>query len=141
MMTPEHYISHLLTTSPDVAGLVGMNVFNIFVPKAQTELPFVVYRRGVSDDENTVSGPGPLSLPTTSFFVSSWALEMVEARRIGDAVRQALNGQIGNVAGLSVVSLLMTGEVDDFVDPTPAGAQLPLAYEVRQSYQLRWQRA
>lgn len=140
-MTPEAYIAHKLISSPDVAAIVGMDVFNVYVPKAQTTLPFVVFRRGASGNENTLSAPGPIELPTTTFFVSSWCEYLDEARRLGDAVRGALNGQAGEVAGLSVVSILLTSEVDDFVDPTPAGAQLPLAYEVRQVYQVRWQRA
>lgn len=140
-MTPEVWITHKLLSSTAVVSIVGQDVFNVFVPKAQQTLPFVVFRRASSTEDNTVSGAGPLNLPTTSFYVSSWCEELSEARALGDAVRDALNGQIGTIAGLSVLSILMTTEIDDFVDPTPAGAQLPLAYEVRQNYQVRWQRA
>lgn len=140
-MTPEVWITHKLLSSPAVVAIVGQDVFNIFVPKAQQTLPFVVFRRASSTEDNTVSGAGPVNLPMTSFYVSSWCEELSEARALGDAVRDALNGQIGTIAGLDVLSVLMTTEIDDFVDPTPAGAQLPLAYEVRQNYQVRWQRA
>lgn len=139
-MTPEVWITHKLLSSPGVVSIVGQDVFNIFVPKAQQTLPFVVFRRAASTEDNTVSGAGPLDMPVTSFYVSSWAEELADARALGDAVRGALNGQIGTIAGLSVVSILLTTEIDDFIDPTPAGAQLPLAYEVRQNYQVRWQR-
>ncbi len=139
-MTPEAYISYKLLSSPDVVGIIGLRAYNVFVPKADMEMPFVVYRRGQSNNENTLSGPGPTGLPMTTFFVSSWAETLGEARRLGDAVREALDGQIGTEAGMTIVSLSLTSEVDDYIDPAPAGAQLPLAYEVRQVYQVRWQR-
>lgn len=140
-ITPEVYLQHTLLSDPVVAGIVGTDVYNIFVPKANTQLPFVVYRRGSSLNENTVSGRGPIGLPETNFYVSSWAEDLATSRELGDAVMNALNGSVGSLGDLSVVSILLTSEIDDFVDPVPAGAQLPLAYEVRQAYQVRWQRA
>jgi hypothetical protein len=35
----------------------------------------------------------------------------------------------------------LVSEVDDFLDPTAVGAQLPPAYEVRQLFQVRWSEA
>lgn len=140
MITPEVYIQHKLVSSPDVAKVCGMDVFNVYVPKADTALPFVVYRRSATNSTNVLSNT-PLNLPQTTFVVSSWAEDLATARELGDAVQDALNGSSGTIGDLSVVSVLLTNELDDFVDPTPAGAQLPLAYEVRQVYLIRWQRA
>jgi hypothetical protein len=139
-MTPEAYISYKLLSSPAVASIVGDRSYNVFVPKADMEMPFVVFRRGQSNNDSTLSSPGPIGMPMTTIFVSAWAETLGEARRLGDAVREALDGQIGFEAGVSIVSLSLTSEVDDYIDPAPAGAQLPLAYEVRQVYQVRWQR-
>lgn len=139
-MTPEAYVTLKLLSNPCVARLIGGRAFNVFVPKAGSSMPFVAFRRGVSSNENTLSGPGPIGLPTTTFFVSAWAEDLATARELGDEVRKTLDGAIGTAAGITVVSLQLTSEMDDYVDPTPAGAQLPLAYEVRQVYQVRWQR-
>lgn len=139
-MTPEAYISFKLLSSPEVASVIGDRAYNVFVPKADMVMPFVVFRRGQSNNDSTLSAPGPLGMPMTTFFVSAWAETLGEARGLGDAVREALDGQIGTAAGVTVVSLSLTSEVDDYIDPAPAGAQLPLAYEVRQVFQVRWQR-
>lgn len=140
MVTPEVYIQHKLISAPAVAKVVGQDVFNVYVPKADTTLPFVVYRRSSTGSTSVLSND-PLNLPLTQFVVSSWAEDLATARELGDAVREALNGAAGDLGGITIVSILLTNELDDFVDPTPAGAQLPLAYEVRQVYQIRWQRA
>ena len=139
-MTPENYISYKLLSSPTVASKIDGRAYNLFVPKAGSEFPFVVFRRGQTLNENTVSAPGPIGLPVTTFFVSSWAETLADARALGDAVRETLDGAIGNAAGVSIVSLQLTNEIDDYIDPSPTGAQLPLAYEIRHIYSVRWKR-
>jgi hypothetical protein len=62
-------------------------------------------------------------------------------RELGDEVRLALDGHTGTLAGVTIQDMRLVSEVDDFLDPTMYGSQLPPAYEVRQLYQIRWQEA
>jgi hypothetical protein len=53
----------------------------------------------------------------------------------------ALDGSTGTLAGVTIEDIRLVQELDDFLDPTSIGAQLPPAYEVRQLYSIRWHEA
>jgi hypothetical protein len=135
---PEDYVYYRLTTSPQVARLVGFNVYPIAVPKS-AGFPFVVYKRQNIIREASLAGP--IFMPLLSIQIASWALTHDAARELGDAVRLALDGNTGTAAGATIQDMRLVSETDDFLDPTAVGAQLPPAYEVRQLYQIRWQEA
>ena len=73
--------------------------------------------------------------------IACWALNYNSARELADEARLALDGHTGTKAGVTIQDMRLTSEVDDFLDPTDTGAQLPPAYEVRQLYQIRWSEA
>lgn len=138
ILSPEKHVYHRLVTTPQVARLVGFQVYSIAVPKTAI-LPFVVYKRA-----NIVREPhlaGPMHQPVVSLQVASWALHYDAARELADEVRLALDGRVGTLSGVTISDIRLVSETDDFLDPTAVGAQLPPAYEVRQLFQIRWSEA
>lgn len=138
LIAPEKHIYLKLASTPGVARLVGFQIYPIAVPSGAT-LPFVVYKRASINRESTLSGP--LFMPSVGLQVASWGLTHSLARELADEVRLALDGATGTLSGVTIHDMRLTSEVDDYLDPTEVGAQLPPAYEVRQLYQIRWSEA
>lgn len=138
IITPERHIHLRLITTPRVARLVGFNVYPLAVPK-DAEFPFILYRRANISRESHLSGP--LYVPVATVQLACWALEYDAARELADEVRLALDGATGTLANATIQDMRLISELDDFLDPTAQGSQLPPAYEVRQAYQIRWQEA
>lgn len=139
LLSPERHVYLKLASSPGVARFVGFRIFPIAVPKAGTTMPLIAYRRVNILREPTLSGP--LFRPMVSLQISCWALSYDSVRELADEVRLALDGNIGTLAGVTISDMRLTSEVDDYIDPTEVGAQLPPAYEVRQLYSIRWHEA
>jgi len=135
LVSAENAVYHRLVGSPGVARLVGFNIFPVAVPKG-ADFPFIVYRRATIARETALSGP--ILMPEVNLQIASWAMHYDDARTLADRVRIALNGYIGTVAGVTIHDMRLVSEVDDYLDPTSVGAQLPPAYETRQLYQIRW---
>lgn len=138
LVSPEKHIFQRLVTSPGVARFVGFQVYAIAVPKTAV-LPFLIYRRASIERDSHLAGP--MFQPIVNLQVASWGLYYDTARELADEVRLALDGHTGTLAGVTISDIRLVSEVDDFIDPTVVGAQLPPAYEVRQAYQIRWQEA
>lgn len=139
MIIPEHYIVARLSADPAVARIVGFRVYPIAVP-ADAAIPFIVYKRANVYREGNL-GNDPFLMPTVSLQVSSWASGHDAAKELADAVRLSLDCNTGTLSGVTIHDMRLVSEVDDFLDPTAIGAQLPPAYEVRQLYQIRWTEA
>lgn len=138
ILSPEKSVFLRLITTPGVARLVGFQVYSIAVPKTAA-LPFVIYKRASISRESHLSGP--LYVPVVTLQIASWASTHDAARELADEVRLALDGHTGTIAGVTIQDMRLVSEVDDFLDPTAVGAQLPPAYEVRQAYSIRWNEA
>ena len=138
ILSPEKHVYQRLVTTPEVARLVGFQVYAIAVPKTAV-LPFVIYKRANIVREPTLGGP--IYHPTVNLQVASWGLTYDVARELADEIRLALDGNIGTLAGVTITDIRLVSETDDFLDPTVVGAQLPPAYEVRQLFQIRWHEA
>lgn len=138
IITPERHLSLRLITEPRVARLVGFNIYPLAVPK-DSPFPFILYRRANISRESHLSGPEYMPLATIQF--ACWALDYDSARELADEMRLALDGRTGTLANATIQDIRLISELDDFLDPTLQGAQLPPAYEVRQAYQVRWQEA
>ena len=120
--------------------MVGFQVYAMAVPsKSMATLPFLIYRRSAIARESHLSAP--MFMPTVSLQIAAWGLHYDTARELADSVRTALDGHTGTLAGCTIEDMRLVNELDDYLDPTVAGAQLPPAYEVRQLYQIRWQEA
>jgi hypothetical protein len=53
----------------------------------------------------------------------------------------ALNGHTGTIGNVTIHDMRLTSEVDDYLDPSEEGAELPPAYEVRHLYNIRYTEA
>lgn len=137
-LSPEKHVYLKLVTDPAVARMIGFQVYSIAVPKGAA-IPFIIYKRANISREPSLSGP--MFLPVVGLQVSSWALTYDGVRELSDAVRLSLDGHTGTLAGVRIDDMRLVSEVDDFIDPTEVGSQLPPAYEVRQVYSIRWQEA
>ena len=138
ILSPEKHVFQRLVTTPEVATLIGFQVYPIAVPK-NAVLPFCVYKRNNIAREPTMAGP--LYVPVVHLQIASWALYYDAARELADAVRLALDGRTGTLAGVTISDMRLVSETDDYLDPAAVGAQLPPAYEVRQLFQIRWSEA
>jgi hypothetical protein len=138
IISPEKHIFQRLITTPEVAKLVGFQVYPVAVPKTAV-LPFCVYKRNNITRESALAGP--IYQPVVSLQIASWALNYDTARELGDEVRLALDGRTGTLSGVTISDIRLVSETDDYLDPAAVGAQLPPAYEVRQLFQIRWQEA
>lgn len=139
LILPERQIYTRLVSSPGVARLVGFQIYPIAVPNGAS-MPFVIYKRANVQREATL-GNTPLFMPTVSLQIASWAMTYEGAKEVADEVRLALDGHTGTISGVTIHDMRLASEVDDFLDPTAVGAQLPPAYEVRQLYQVCWSEA
>lgn len=139
VLLPEQHIYTRLVSSPQVARFVGFQVYPIAVPKGAS-VPFIIYKRSNVRREGTL-GNTPLFLPEVSLQIASWSMTYGGAKELADAVRLSLDGHTGTLAGVTIHDMRLVSEVDDFIDPTAVGAQLPPAYEVRQLFQVRWSEA
>lgn len=137
-LSPEKHVYMRLVTDPSVARLIGFQVYSIAVPKGAA-IPFVIYKRANISREPSLSGP--MFLPVVGLQVSAWSLTYDGARELSDAVRLCLDGHTGTLSGVRIDDMRLVSEVDDFIDPTEVGSQLPPAYEVRQVYSIRWHEA
>ena len=138
ILSPEKHVFQRLVTTPEVARLVGFQVYPIAVPKTAV-LPFCVYKRNNITREAHLSGP--LYQPVVHLQIASWALYYDAARELADEVRLALDGRTGTLSGVTISDIRLVSETDDYLDPAAVGAQLPPAYEVRQLFQIRWSEA
>jgi hypothetical protein len=139
ILMPERHIYTRLVSDPLVARLIGFQVFPIAVPKGAS-VPFIIYKRANVRREGTL-GNTPLFMPEVSLQIASWAMTYDGAKELADAVRLSLDGHTGTLSGVTIHDMRLVSEVDDFLDPTAVGAQLPPAYEVRQLFQVRWSEA
>lgn len=138
IITPERHIALRLITTPRVARMVGFNIYPLAVPK-DADFPFILYRRANISRESHLTGP--MFQPVVTIQLACWALDYDVARELADEVRLALDGHTGTLANANIEDMRLISELDDFLDPTVQGSQLPPAYEVRQAYQVRWQEA
>jgi hypothetical protein len=138
ILSPEKHVFQRLVTTPEVARLVGFQVYPIAVPKTAV-LPFCVYKR--NNITRDASLGGPLYQPVVHLQLASWALSYDTARELADEVRIALDGRTGTLSGVTISDIRLVSETDDYLDPAAVGAQLPPAYEVRQLFQIRWSEA
>lgn len=138
LLSPEKHVYQRLATTPFVARLVGFQIYPIAVPK-NAVMPFVIYKRNNIARESHLTGP--MFMPLVNLQIGCWAMSYDSARETADAIRLALDGHTGTLAGVRIEDIRLVSETDDFLDPTVVGAQLPPAYEVRQLYQIRWAEA
>lgn len=134
MKSADTVIRTALLLKPDVALLVGTKVYPVMAP-ASTALPFITYRRGGIQRQQTLQNPA--GVPRVTFDVQVYAATYEDAREVADAVRKTLDGYAGTIDNTVVDQVSLENEADDFV--ALAGADMPPAYQITLTYDVWWQ--
>lgn len=96
----EAIVAHLLA-APAVAGLVGKRVQTEELNE-KSEMPAIAIRQASRDGVHSTEGPSGLA--AVRFHFDIWSKRRLEARRLSDAVRTALDGFAGKLGGSIPVS-------------------------------------
>lgn len=140
MKSPEAVLRSALVGNTSVATLIGAKVFPVQAPVtdhtgAAVGLPFVTYRRTGIQRQQTLKNP--LGMPRVTLDFSIYGATYDQAREVADAMRGVLDGYGGTADNTVVEQTSLENEVDDFV--ALAGAELPPAYQITQTYDIWWQ--
>lgn len=82
---------------------------------ARSPMPYVVYKRSDTPEARTLSRVKELRGATFDFEV--WGDDVDQVEEVVEALRAALEDARGDVAGVSIRSVELQGEVDDAVRP------------------------
>lgn len=134
LKSPEAVLRSALVGNSAVAALVGSRIYPIIAP-ATAVLPFITWRRSGIQREQTLSGP--MGTPTVTVELNLYATTYEEVRDIADNVRRCLDGYAGAANGTTVHNAALSSESDGF--ETLAGADMPIVYQVAQTYEVLWQ--
>lgn len=107
-------VRKILIADASVAALVGTRIFPKALPQ-NPPLPAITYQRiSRTALADTLEGPGTLVRPRVQ--IDTWAKTDAEAITVGAAVRRALNGFRGPVAGEPDVQRIALDNVEDSID-------------------------
>ena len=139
MKSPEMVLRSALVTHTAFTSLASAKVFPLAVPERDSagnkvNLPWVTWRRAGIQRSQTLGAP--LGLPRVSVEYSIFGATYESARDIADAMRSILDGYGGTVDNTTVEQTSLENESDDFVQL--AGAEMPAAYQVTQTFAVRW---
>lgn len=118
MIDPNTAMLTWLKSSPDLAALVGNNIFSPVLPEAFTcangSKALVVRRRGGSRH------PEIAELLAPSFAIEAWALDSLDARHISGIVSDLVHGATSVDLGVAGFVILAQEEVapQDVIDPS-----------------------
>ena len=140
MKSPEAVLRTALVTNTAVSSLVGAKVFPVQAPVKDplgnaVNLPFVTWRRTGIRREQTLKNP--MGIPRVTLDFSVYGATYDQARDVADAMRLVLDGYGGTSDNTTVEQASLENETDDFV--SLAGAELPPAYQITQTYDVWWQ--
>jgi hypothetical protein len=99
-----------LTGDAGVAALVGARVYPVQAPQ-EAPAPFIVFGRVATQRFPTLDDRRGLAQPRIE--VGCWAETFDAARALANAVRLALDGLRGTVAGIEVLATRLDAERDD----------------------------
>jgi hypothetical protein len=134
MKSPEAVLRTALVGNTAVATLVGTRVFPVIAPATAT-LPFVVWRRTGIQREQTLGNP--MGMPRVTLEYQIYGVTYDQTREVADAMRGVLDGYGGQSENTVVDQVSLENESDDFV--SLGGAEMPPAYQITQTYDIRWQ--
>jgi hypothetical protein len=97
----------------DVAALVGDRVYPLWLPQSPT-YPALCYR--TISTQQPMCHDGPVDLETRRVQFDGYAENFAEVNALARALRKALNGFRGDMAGLDVQSCLLESVIDDWGD-------------------------
>lgn len=105
----EHAIYSKLSTTLAITQLVGSRIYPNVIPQTST-YPAIRYQRISGPRVHSLTGPSGLASPR--FQIDAVAQSYLEAGAVADAVRVALDGFRGVVAGVSVEGVIHLDERD-----------------------------
>jgi hypothetical protein len=103
----------LLKDAAGVAALVAGRVYPLQAPQNATA-PFIVYQRISSRRVRSVDGPSGLAQPRIQ--VDAYAATYAGAKALASAIRTALDGYRGTVAGVRVGAIALVSDTDFLED-------------------------
>jgi hypothetical protein len=134
MKSPEAVLRTALVGSTAVTTLVGTRIYPVLAPASAT-LPFVTWRRTGIQREQTLRNP--MGMPRVTLEYQVYGVTYDQTREVADAMRVVLDGYGGQSENTVVEQVSLENESDDFV--SLGGAEMPPAYQITQTYDIRWQ--
>jgi hypothetical protein len=112
----ETALRELLETNAGVQAIAAGRVWPLKLPQS-AELPALVYQR-ISTPDPPLGLEGEVGPSRPRFQVSSWAATDGVARQLGAAVRTALHGHSGVIAGEPIRLMRVANSLDGY-EPGP----------------------
>lgn len=110
-MSIEKAIVSILSNAAAVTGIVGSNIFPIFVPQpAKDNLPAITYRQISGPRDHVMSGP--TGLVSARFQINCWNKTYKGLREFANAVRTTLDGFADTVLGTEIQAVMLLDEGD-----------------------------
>ena len=134
MKSPEAVLRTALVSSTAVTSLVSSRIYPVLAP-ASASLPFVTWRRTGIQREQTLGSP--MGMPRVTLEYQIYGVTYDQTREVADAMRVVLDGYGGQSENTVVDQVSLENESDDFV--SLGGAEMPPAYQITQTYDIRWQ--
>jgi hypothetical protein len=121
-------IWHLLSNSAALAAEVGANIFPVTIPE-NTGFPAVAYAFDRIIPTKRKDGNSPLDAETLN--VVAYSLDYAKAQAIGEAIRAALDGQTGTIAGDSIDRITFENQEDNTFEGQYSFFVLSQQYTIR----------
>jgi hypothetical protein len=134
MKSPEAVLRTALVGSTAVTTLVSTRIYPVLAPSSAS-LPFVTWRRTGIQREQTLGNP--MGMPRVTLEYQVYGVTYDQTREVADAMRVVLDGYGGQSENTVVEQVSLENESDDFV--SLGGAEMPPAYQITQTYDIRWQ--
>lgn len=134
MKSPEAVLRTALVGSTAVTTFVSTRIYPVLAPSSAT-LPFVTWRRSGIQREQTLGRP--MGLPRLTVEYQIYGVTYDQTREVADAMRLVLDGYGGQADNTVVEQVSLENESDDFV--SLGGSEMPPAYQITQTYDIRWQ--
>jgi hypothetical protein len=134
MKSPEAVLRTALVGSTAVTTLVSTRIYPVLAPSSAS-LPFVTWRRTGIQREQTLGSP--MGMPRVTLEYQIYGVTYDQTREVADAMRVVLDGYGGQSENTVVDQVSLENESDDFV--SLGGAEMPPAYQITQTYDIRWQ--
>lgn len=115
-MRAEKIVAALLTADAGVAALVADRIYGGVAPE-QAPAPLVIYSKRSAEHDPTLAPDGDGALVTAAIDVLCIAPTYPLLKALGEAVRQALAWQQGEIAGEQCAGITILGEDGDLYDP------------------------
>lgn len=112
-MTAELALYTLLSEDAAVSALAGNRIYPLRAPD-RVALPYLTYQRISGARWRSIDGPSGMAQPRIQ--VDVWADRYDVSKSVAGAVRNALDGWRGTVAGVRVGGIALEGDQDLFED-------------------------